>query len=395
MLDKSVDRLIDPDFRGWRQLDFRLQQFALRHCLATCEKRAVEQHVDACRDGANDPRLALRGTRAVHGLIDIQAHIGNAGADRCQRNRPVDRSQRAGQLRERLEIPDPHLFAQVAVGVQRQVCVGKHARADRVAQMAERVARHRFAVLIDHAGMRRAPCGVEHIQAVKQPDVVVSLAVGRQREMPHETRASLGAVVLRQQPPMQFLRCREGMKRLHFAGCVEDLSAAGGHDAQDIAGLVADHVEGPDARFGAGRSAGLQGLQARRIGQVDVRSAQDAAQIFLSEPARLAVFEGAGNEIGLGHGAEIVGEVAPERVQLFVIAGFEIHGPELAHDLRGQQPDFVALIERVGMGVCGVEAAEHLQGIGVVLVVGVETVHDQLREGHGLIRRVAVLPAIE
>ncbi|MCF7554526.1 hypothetical protein L4G42_02970 [Pseudomonas sp. P2653] len=53
------------------------------------------------------------------------------------------------------------------------------------------------------------------------------------------------------------------------------------------------------------------------------------------------------------------------------------------------------LIERGGIGAGAVEPAEHLQGVGVVLIVGVETVHDQLRQGHRLIGRVAVLPTIE
>ncbi|MNL12639.1 hypothetical protein D3C87_1335110 [compost metagenome] len=84
----------------------------------TFEDEQVEHYVDTAEHRAKHTGLAFLGGFAVDRLIDVQPHVGDAGADHRQCDRPADDRHRTEHFHAGAEVTDPQFFAQIAIGGQ-------------------------------------------------------------------------------------------------------------------------------------------------------------------------------------------------------------------------------------------------------------------------------------
>ncbi|MEB8058584.1 hypothetical protein NGI11_16985 [Pseudomonas fulva] len=85
----------------------------------------------------------------------------------------------------------------------------------------------------------------------------------------------------------------------------------------------------------------------------------------------------------------------PERLEPMVELGTEVDLPEILEHSLGLQTDLIVLVIETRARAITVKAGQITEQVAVVLVMNVETVHDQLRQCEGLDWRVQVLPAAE
>ncbi|MNN24597.1 hypothetical protein D3C81_1380360 [compost metagenome] len=114
------------------------------------QKRNVEHNVDRIQHCAGNSGLAFGWRGAVDGLIDVQSHVRDAGANQRQRQRPAHRCHRTEYFQTGTQITDPEFFAQLTVGSEYKVRLGNHGRTCRLAQPSECVTADRDVAAIDH-----------------------------------------------------------------------------------------------------------------------------------------------------------------------------------------------------------------------------------------------------